>query len=154
MPLPAPFPPGTALLDLVTLLGSRPQAEMHKETMQKAMAAQRKADEEKRKRDAAKEQALRARLDHEKRLTAERNAKKAADAADKIMKAAKLRLTQTKEAKRQFHIRHEAQAQRMETLRQVQVIIGARCSPTPCTPTCSAFSHSLLRSSGSQSTPV
>ena len=54
MPLPAPFPPGTALHDLVTLLGSRPQAEMHKETMQKAMAAQRKAV---RQREVAKREA-------------------------------------------------------------------------------------------------
>ena len=95
-------------------------AEMHEETMKKAMAAQRRADEEKRKSDKAKNDALQARLDHERQLTAERNAKKAQDAAGKIAKAARLRTQQTSEARRLFNIRHTAQLQRMDTLRQVQ----------------------------------
>lgn len=95
-------------------------AEMHEETMRKALAAQKKADEEKRKSDKAKEDALKARLEHERQVTAERNAKKARDAAMKIAKAARLRTQQNTEARRLFNIRHEAQLQRMETLRQVQ----------------------------------
>lgn len=95
-------------------------AEMHRETMAKAAAAERANEEAKRKSDDAKNEALRARLAHEHQMTEDRNRRKALEASEKIMRAARLRQTQNAEAEAAFQARMAAQTQRMDTLREVQ----------------------------------
>jgi len=95
-------------------------AQMHHETMAKAAEAERRNEEAKRKRDDAKNEALRARLAHEQQLNEQRNMRKASEASEKIMNASRMRQAQTAQAEAAFQVRMAAQTQRMDLLRQVQ----------------------------------
>ena len=78
---------------------------MHHETMTKAAEAERRNEEAKRKRNDAKNEALRARLAHEQQLNEQRNMRKASEASEKIMNASRMRQAQTAQAEAAFQVR-------------------------------------------------